>query len=131
MLGRHRGERIRCVSTKMRDLLAGGFGQLRYEPTSKRIRAVLGCATVLGSTRAVLVWEPRRIVPSYAVPVDDVAGQVVPADAAASGAADGAGVRMPDLSEHPVLSPADPFAVHTAEGDAADVRAGGQNRAGA
>ena len=119
------------MSIQMRGLLAGGIGQLRHEPTAKRIRAVLGGATVVDSTRAVLVWEPRRIVPSYAVPVGDVAGEVVPAGAAAVGAADGAGVRMPDMSARPVLSPADPFAVHTAEGHTADVRAGGQDRPGA
>ncbi len=56
------------MSTQMRGLLAGGFDQLRHEPTAKRIRAVLGGATVLDSTRGVLVWEPRRIVPSYARP---------------------------------------------------------------
>jgi uncharacterized protein (DUF427 family) len=119
------------MSIQMRGLLAGGIGQLRHEPTAKRIRAVLGGATVVDSTRAVLVWEPRRIVPSYAIPVDDVAGEVVPADEAAVGAADGAGVRVPDVSGSPVLTPADPFAVHTAEGHAADVRAGGQDRPGA
>jgi uncharacterized protein (DUF427 family) len=124
-------ERISAMSTQMRGLLAGGLGELRHEPTAKRIRAVLDGATVLDSTRALLVWEPRRIVPSYAVPVDDVAGEVVPAGAAAAAAADGTGVRMPDVSELPVLSPSNPFAMHTAEGHAADVRAGRQNRPGA
>ena len=35
---------------------------------------------------------------------------------------------MPDVSGHPVPSPADPFAVHTAEGHVADVRTGEQDR---
>lgn len=131
MLGKVPRERIRAMSTQMQGLLADGLGQLRHEPTAKRIRAVLGGVTVLDSTRAVLVWEPRRIVPSYAVPVDDVAGVVVPAGAVIAGAADGAGVHVPDVSRLPVLSPADPFAMHTADGHAADVRAGGQNRPGA
>ena len=60
------------VSIQLHSLLASGLGQLRIEPTAKRIRAVLDGVTVLDSTRAMLVWEPRRIVPSYAVPVDDV-----------------------------------------------------------
>ena len=51
------------MSTQMRSLLASGFGQVRYEPTAKRIRAVLGGATVLDSARAMLVWEPRRTWP--------------------------------------------------------------------
>ena len=57
------------MSSQVRELMASGFGELRHEPTAKRIQAVLGGATVVDSTRAVLVWEPRRIVPSYAVPV--------------------------------------------------------------
>ena len=61
-----------AMSTRMRDLLTGGFGQLRHEPTAKRIRAVLDGSTVVDTTGALLVWEPRRIVPSYAVPGDDV-----------------------------------------------------------
>jgi Uncharacterized protein conserved in bacteria len=61
------------MSSQVRELMASGFGQLRHEPTAKRIQAVLGGDTIVDSTRAVLVWEPRRIVPSYAVPVEDVA----------------------------------------------------------
>ena len=64
------------MSTQVRGLLASGFGRMRHEPTAKRIRAELGGSTVVDSTRAVLVWEPRRIVPSYAVPVDDVRGDL-------------------------------------------------------
>lgn len=111
------------MSTRVASLLTSGFGRLRYEPTAKRIRAVLGGDTVLDSTRAVLVWEPRRVVPSYAVPADDVRGELVPAGTAAPGDADGAGVAMPDVSSRPVLDPSVPFAVHTADGQAVDVRA--------
>jgi hypothetical protein len=56
------------MSTQLRRLLASNFGQLRYEPTAKRIRAELGGRTVVDTTGAALVWEPRRVVPSYAVP---------------------------------------------------------------
>jgi uncharacterized protein (DUF427 family) len=79
----------------------------------------------------MLVWEPRRIVPSYAVPADDIAAELVPADAVAADAAGTIGTRMPELSGRPVLDPSIPFAVHTAEGRAADLRAGKQNRPGA
>jgi uncharacterized protein (DUF427 family) len=116
------------MSTKIRSLLASGFGQVRYEPTAKRIRAVLSGATVLDSTRAVLVWEPRRIVPSYAVPVDDVRGELVPADAAAADVTDEVGTPMPDVSGRPVLDPSIPFTVHTADGQVVDVRADGEAR---
>jgi len=115
----------------MRDLFWGGLGELRYEPTSKRIRAVLDGGTVVDTTRALLVWEPQRIVPSYAVPADDIAAELAPADAAAADATGTVGVRMPELSGRPVLDPSVPFAMHSAEGRAADVRAGQQNRPGA
>jgi hypothetical protein len=49
-----------------------GLGDLRYEPIDKRIRGTLGGQTVLDSSRVMLVWEPKRIVPSYAVPIDPV-----------------------------------------------------------
>ncbi|MGZ5400077.1 MAG: hypothetical protein ACXWDM_08685, partial [Nocardioides sp.] len=36
--------------------------------------------TLVADTRApVVVWEPRRVVPSYAVPVADVRAELVPA----------------------------------------------------
>ena len=120
-----------AMSTRMRDLLTDGFGQLRYEPTAKRIRAVLGGGTVVDTTGALLVWEPRRIVPSYAVPGDDVTAELATTNAAAADAADGIGALMPELSGRPVLDPSVPFAVHTAEGRAVDLSAGGQNRPGA
>jgi uncharacterized protein (DUF427 family) len=120
-----------AMSTQMRSLLASGFGQVRYEPTAKHIRAILGGATVVDSARAMLVWEPRRVVPSYAVPVDDVHGELVPAGAAAADVTEDIGFRMPDVSSRPVLDPSIPFAIHTAEGQVVDLLAGGQSRPGA
>jgi len=46
--------------------------ELRCQPTIKRIRVRLGAEPVADTERAVLVWEPRRVVPSYAVPRSDV-----------------------------------------------------------
>src|SRR5215472_1616702 len=112
----------------MRNLFTGGLGELRHEPTAKRIRAVLDGGTVVDTTEAMLVWEPRRVVPSYAVPADDIAAELVPADAAAADVTGTVGARMPGLSERPVLDPSIPFAVHTAEGRGADLRAGEQDR---
>jgi uncharacterized protein (DUF427 family) len=66
------------MSGQMGAMLASGLDELRYEPIGKRIRAVLGGGTAVDSTRAVLVWEPRRIVPSYAVPADDIRGELAP-----------------------------------------------------
>jgi uncharacterized protein (DUF427 family) len=114
------------MSTHIRSLLASKFGEVRYEPTAKRIRAVLGGTTVLDTSRAVLVWEPRRVVPSYAVPAGDIRGEL--RAAAAVPAAAGVGRRMPGVSSRPVLDPSIPFAVHTADGEPADLLADGQTR---
>ncbi len=118
------------MSTQMRGLLASGIAELRHEPIGKRIRAVLGGDTIIDSTRAALVWEPRRIVPSYAVPASDVRGELAPGEATAAAGGDPgqAGVHMPGLSSRPVLDPSVPFAVHTAAGQAVDVTASGQRR---
>jgi uncharacterized protein (DUF427 family) len=60
------------MSTRLRDVLQFEMGALRHEPTDKRIRAIAGGRTVIDSTRAVLVWEPKRIVPSYwSLPQED------------------------------------------------------------
>jgi uncharacterized protein (DUF427 family) len=119
------------MSTQVRGLLASGFGRMRHEPTAKRIRAELGGSTVVDSTRAVLVWEPRRVVPSYAVPVDDVRGELVDAGPAAPAPSDDVGKPLPDVSDRPVLDPSIPFTVHSARGHAVDLRANGEHRPGA
>ena len=46
--------------------------ELRFRSTLKRVRALLDGQPVADSSAAVLIWESRRLVPSYAVPVDDV-----------------------------------------------------------
>jgi len=119
------------MSSQVRELLASGFGQLRHEPTAKRIQAVLGGETVVDSTRAVLVWEPRRIVPSYAVPAEDVRGELVPAGPTVGVVGGDVGVALGDVTALRVLDPRVPFAVHSTEGELVDVRAAGQRRPGA
>ncbi len=68
---------IGAMSVRVRDLLMRELDTLRYEPIDKRIRAAIGDETVIDSTRAMLVWEPKRVVPTYAVPVEDVAGEIL------------------------------------------------------
>ena len=48
------------------------LAELRYAATPKRIRALLDGETVLDTREALLVWEPRRVVPWYAVPPGDL-----------------------------------------------------------
>src|SRR6201999_385969 len=114
-LGQPRGGKP--MSTQLRRLLASKFGQLRYEPIAKRIRAELGGRTVVDTTGAALVWEPRRVVPSYAVPRSDVRGNLVPAAADPGGDHGGAARR----AARPVLDPRVTFAVPTSEGLVVDL----------
>lgn len=118
------------MSTRVRESLTSGLGRLRHEPIAKRIRAVLGETTVVDTSEALLVWEPRRVVPSYAVPIEDLWAELASAEEAAA-SSDDVGHRMPDVSARPVLDPSIPFQVHTAQGVAYDVTVAGQALAGA
>jgi uncharacterized protein (DUF427 family) len=88
----------------MQDLISEARDLLRHEPIERRVRAKLGADTIVESTRAMLLWEPRRVCPSYAVPAEDIEGELAEAPAT-NGHVDG------------VLHPGIPFAVHTAEGE--------------
>lgn len=52
------------------------LAQLRCSPTAKRIRATRHGDLVVDTTDAWLVWEPKRVVPEYAVPSDSFAAGV-------------------------------------------------------
>jgi uncharacterized protein (DUF427 family) len=67
------------MSTRVRDTLMGASRGLRHEPTEKRVRAQAGGREVVDTTSAVLVWEPGRMVPVYAVPVDELDAELAPA----------------------------------------------------
>jgi uncharacterized protein (DUF427 family) len=108
------------MATRLRDERARVLGELRYEPTEKRVRAVLGDYSIADSTRTVLVWEPRRVLPNYAFPAEDVVAPLRPADPAEPDPA-----RPADA---PILHGGFPFEVHTAAGE--DVAVGDRERAG-
>jgi uncharacterized protein (DUF427 family) len=110
------------MATMMQSLLFGAFGQLRVHPISQRVRAVSAGTVVVDSTAARLVWEPRRVVGSYAVPRGDIAAELVPGHGTR---ADEQPVRIGDGP--PVLDPRSPFSVHTADGRSWTIVAGEQN----
>ena len=60
------------VGTDLQEQWFRGLAQLRYTATPKRLRAVLDGQTVLDTRDALLVYEPRRVVPWYAVPPADL-----------------------------------------------------------
>jgi uncharacterized protein (DUF427 family) len=84
-----------------------------HEPTAKRVRIEHGGETVAETDRPLLVWEPRRIVPSYAVPIEDLHMELTPATEPAD---------APDPARFPVLHPGIPFSLHTAPGQPMTVR---------
>lgn len=109
----------------------GSLGQLRYEPVEKRIRAMIAEQVVIDTDRALLVWEPRRVVPSYAVPVQELEAVIShPQEEAAENPAS-ADLAIPHLGDRPVYDPSVPFAVHTTAGASLDLRVAGAKRAGA
>jgi uncharacterized protein (DUF427 family) len=118
------------MAVKMSDLFRGNLDTLRYEPTVKRIRVSLGGEPVVDTDAARLVWEPRRVVPTYAVPRAAIAAHLIPAGAESDADAD-IGVRLPALSSRPVLDPSVPFGVHSCTGTAYDVIAGDETGAAA
>jgi uncharacterized protein (DUF427 family) len=116
------------MSVRLRDVMMGQLDVLRYEPTDKRVRAMLGDRTVIDSRRALLVWEPKRVVPSYAVPVTDVAGDLAPDDAAAGPPGGAAAPHGRQLLGRPVYDPSVPFGVHTSDGEPVSIRVPGADR---
>jgi uncharacterized protein (DUF427 family) len=108
-----------AVSVRVRDLFMRELNELRYEPIEKRIRGTMGGQAVVDSTRAMLVWEPKRVVPSYAVPIEDVEGAITEHASAPGNVAtvEEPEINAPRLGDLPVLDPSIPFSVHTTPGE--------------
>lgn len=102
------------MAVQMRSVLSAVLPETRVQPVTLRLRARAGDVTVVDTMAARLVWEPRRVVPSYAVPVADISGRLGPTPRGAVTAAD-----LEDLP--PVLTPRDAFAVHSTQGTVHDI----------
>jgi uncharacterized protein (DUF427 family) len=114
-----------AMSTRVSQALFSHLGELRHEPTAKRVRALLGDDVVADTTAALLVWEPRRVVPTYAVPLADICVALVgvPQDSVPEPAEE-IGLRLPAVSDRPVLDPSIPFVVHTTDGEPVELHVG-------
>jgi uncharacterized protein (DUF427 family) len=97
------------MSKRMGELWAAGLGLLRYEPTEMRIRASSGGHELVDTVQAVLVWEPRRVVASYAVPVAELRAE--PTESSVEP------VPAPERLLHPGI----PFLAHSCAGRVVDV----------
>jgi uncharacterized protein (DUF427 family) len=103
------------MAVSMSQHLMAVLPELRYQRTPKHLRIRLAGDLVADSTGAVLIWEPRRVVPSYALPIADIAATLTPAPAPAGPEPDFRPVRF-GTDGPPLLDPSVPFAVHTAPG---------------
>ncbi len=100
------------MAVRMRHHLGSVMGALRWEPVPTRVRAYVRGHCVLDTRAALVAWEPRRIVPVYAVPEAAFRYGVTPTDPPPP-PADLAGLP-------PILGPSD-FATHTCPGVVLDV----------
>lgn len=110
-----------CVAS----FLSSGLSDLRYQPTPKRVRVRVAGAPVADTTRAVLVWEPHRVVPQYAIPIEDLFAQLVPespGDDVISGEVIDGRVEKRGADGPRILTPSTGFSVHTSDGDVFTVR---------
>jgi uncharacterized protein (DUF427 family) len=106
------------MAVQMSSLVMSALDELRVHPVDKWIRATSGGETVVSSTRALIVWEPRRVVPMYAVPVTDVSARLEPA----GGIRDVERPVQLGAAGPPVLDPRTPFSVHSCPGRAMTIR---------
>lgn len=111
------------MSVNLSHLLMSALRDLRTDTTARRVRADVGGTTVVDSTATRLVFEPYRVVPAYAVPVDDITGTLTDAHTVE--------VQGPKPRVIPVLTPADAFSIHSTPGTAYDIEAAGQVLTGA
>lgn len=84
--------------------------EMRIVRSPWRLRGLVGGVDVIDTRGALLVWEPRRVTPAYAVPVEDVEGVVEHAGAPRA--------LTHGESSRPVLDPSVPFDAHTVLGEA-------------
>lgn len=116
------------MAVRMAEHVAGSFGQLRVEPTPVRLRAALDGVPALDTTEALLVWEPGRVVPQYAVPAADVVAELLPGG---DGPRYGPGAQPLGPDGRSVLTPDTGFGVHSSDGEPLTIRLGGTERVGA
>jgi uncharacterized protein (DUF427 family) len=115
------------MAVLMGKLMTSALPELRVEPVDKWVRATVDGDVVVDSRRARLVWEPRRVVPTYAVPRADVGAELVPSVEAR---AEERQVRL-DADGPPVLDPRTPFSAHSCAGQGLTVRTGHGDLVGA
>lgn len=98
------------MAVMISELLRNQLNALRYEPTAKRLRASVGPNVVADTHNGLLVWEPKRLVPTYAIAEQDISAALMP-------------IKSKDAHPEapPVLDPRNPFTQHTSPGQVYDI----------
>lgn len=104
------------MALRMKHHLGQAVPQLGFEPVPMRLRAYRDGELALDTQHGVLVWEPRRIVPVYAVPEDDLLLGTEPTEPPPE---------PPDLDSFPPMLGPDTFEPHTTPGTIVDLVTGG------
>ncbi|HEY8319218.1 MAG TPA: DUF427 domain-containing protein [Amnibacterium sp.] len=102
------------MAVQLEDRAWRELNETRVARSPWRLRGVDGDEAVIDTRRALLVWEPRRVTPAFAVPEEDVQAAV-----------ELVGAPRPltrGESARPVLDPSVPFDAHTAMGEALRIR---------
>ncbi|MET4093980.1 DUF427 domain-containing protein [Arthrobacter sp. UYCu712] len=108
------------MATRLSKVLIGTFPQLRYEPTAKRVRASHDGSVVVDTARALLIWEPRRITPIFAVPEQELLAELAPPPLPAASVEEHAfALRQGEAPKS--LDPKTAFGKHTCAGEELDV----------
>src|ERR1700722_8861671 len=89
------------MAVMMREILATKLDTLRYEPTAKRLRVSVGSHLVADTEDGQLVWEPKRLVPAYAVAEQNISAELI-----------STGHHEPDSGTPPILDPRNPLNQH-------------------
>ncbi|MFW0784760.1 DUF427 domain-containing protein [Gordonia sp. CPCC 206044] len=93
------------MAISMDQLTMSALDRVRWCAMRRRLRAVVGGQTIVDTLDVVQVWEPYRVVGSYAVPIVDVHPPITDPVAV-----------TPAAHHPPILTPDHPFSLHTCAG---------------
>lgn len=110
------------MAVQLSGLLRSVLDELRYEVVPRHLRASRDGQPVLDTLAAAVVWEPLRIVPTYAVPIADLIAELEPAPPRSEPVA----ATPVALGAVTLYDPSTPFAFHTTPGTELSVRVGDQ-----
>ena len=105
------------MTTQWDDLARRLLGDLRVARSPWHVRGERQGVAVVDTRDAVLVWEPRRVTPVYAVPREALHGAI--------GSPRDPRTLSDREARRPVLDPSVPFAAHTAPGAVLELEAAG------